>query len=284
MSIQLSPVAASRVGRCQRGLSVKSIELSPFPEQGSPLVGLDEFRSSGAPSGPNPRAGFSAVTYVLEDSSGALRSRDSLGNDIVMGPGGIVWNQAGSGLIHEERPAERQRELHGLHVFINLSSRNKLVAPRVFFLARSQMQEWHGRGGDRVRVVVGSFRGVSSPLVPAEPFHWLDVELRQQIKFDLPEGHCALVYVLSGALEVRVCDGTRNLESEQAVALYGSGGSATFVPSRPARFLILSGKQIREPMVVEGGSFMMNERSQLDAAIARYQAGAMGQLAPLPGA
>jgi hypothetical protein len=33
----------------------------------------------------------------LEDSEGKLRSRDSLGNDLVTGPGGIVWTQAGSG-------------------------------------------------------------------------------------------------------------------------------------------------------------------------------------------
>ena len=57
----------------------------------------DEFRVTGRPFPPHPHAGFSAVTYVLEDSEGKLRSRDSLGNDLVTGPGGIVWTQAGSG-------------------------------------------------------------------------------------------------------------------------------------------------------------------------------------------
>jgi redox-sensitive bicupin YhaK (pirin superfamily) len=84
----------------------------------------DEFRVTGRPFPPHPHAGFSAVTYVLEDSEGKLRSRDSLGNDLVTGPGGIVWTQAGSGLIHEELPADSNRELHAVQVFVNLSSRN----------------------------------------------------------------------------------------------------------------------------------------------------------------
>jgi hypothetical protein len=68
---------------------------------------------------------------VFEDSPGDLRSRDSLGNDVVTGPGGIVWTQAGSGLLHEETPADPDRELHGLQVFVNLSSNNKLAAPQM---------------------------------------------------------------------------------------------------------------------------------------------------------
>jgi redox-sensitive bicupin YhaK (pirin superfamily) len=55
-----------------------------------------------------------------------------------------------------------------------------------------------------VRVAVGSFQGVSSPLVPADPLDLLDVELRQGISFDLPNAHYALVYVLKGGIRVRV--------------------------------------------------------------------------------
>jgi redox-sensitive bicupin YhaK (pirin superfamily) len=50
---------------------------------------------------PHPHAGFGAVTYVLEDSPGDLRSRASSGIDIV-GPGGIVWTHAGNGVVHDE--------------------------------------------------------------------------------------------------------------------------------------------------------------------------------------
>jgi redox-sensitive bicupin YhaK (pirin superfamily) len=62
---------------------------------------------------------------VFEDSKAALRSRDSLGEDVVVGPGGIVWTEAGRGVMHEELPASDD-ELHGLQIFVNLSAKNKL--------------------------------------------------------------------------------------------------------------------------------------------------------------
>jgi len=47
-----------------------------------------------------------------------------------------------------------------------------------------------------------------------------------------------------------------------------------------AHLLVLSGAQIREPVVTEG-PFIMNQPSQVRAAVTRYRTGAMGQLAPL---
>jgi Pirin len=135
---------------------------------------------------PHPQAGFCALTYVLEDSQGAVRSRDSLGNDVIMGPGGIVWTQAGSGVIHHEFPADNDRELHGIQIFVNLSAKDKLAAPRVLRLAGNEVPEWRSDVGDRVRIVVGSFDGAWSPLIPVEPFTLLDVDLRRELSFSLP--------------------------------------------------------------------------------------------------
>jgi len=260
--------------------SVKAIDLHELGELASPVTVLDDFRVSGRPFPPHPHAGFSAVTYVFEDSPGGLRSRDSLGNDVVTGPGGIVWTQTGSGVIHEEVPADPDRELHGLQIFVNLSSKNKLVVPQMFRLEKSEVPECWSDAGDRVRVVVGSFQGVSSPLVPAEPFTFLDVDLRRAISFNLENTHNAIVYVLTGGVLVGAYGREQNMAGGHAIALYGSGGRVTFEASDPSRFLILSGAEIREPVVVQG-SFMLNEQSQIDDAVARYQAGEMGYLAPL---
>jgi redox-sensitive bicupin YhaK (pirin superfamily) len=54
-----------------------------------------------------------------------------------------------------------------------------------------------------VRVVVGSFEGLASLLVPVEPFDLLDVQLRREISFDLQDGHNAIVYVLKGEITVQ---------------------------------------------------------------------------------
>ena len=280
--MKASPIVGSRAKGLGTTFSVKSLDLHELGDRASPLVVLDNFRVLGHPFGPHPHAGFSAVTYVFEDSPGPLRSRDSLGNDIVMGPGGIVWTQAGSGMLHDELPAVPGRELHGLQVFVNLSSRSKLLSPRVLQLAGSQMPEWRGDGGDRVRVVVGSFEGLSSPLVPAEPFDWLVVALKREVSFETPRSRNALVYVLSGHVSVHYGEGSRSVAAEEALALDEEAGAITFRATQPAHFLILSGMRIDEPAFSQGSGFLMSSRAELDAAVARFLSGEMGQLAPLP--
>ena len=279
MTVQFSPAIAAK----ERGsgmFSVKAIDLESLGERASPIVVLDHFRVRGLPFAPHPHAGFSAVTCVLEDSAAALRSRDSLGNDIVVGPGGIVWTQAGSGVMHHEIPAEADRELHGLQIFVNLSARNKLLPPKMLWLASSEVPERRSEAGDRVRVLAGSFEGLASPLVPAEPLDLLDVTLRRAIGFTLPEDHNALVYVIKGRILLRADGRAQEVASEHAVALHGDGGRVTLAAREAAHVVILSGAEIREPIVVDG-PFIMNDRSQVEGAIARYRAGSMGRLEPL---
>ena len=279
MSMQVSPVISART-RGDGSFSVQTVNLDALGTRASPVVLLDDFRVRGQPFAPHPHAGFSAVTYVLEDSQGSLRSRDSLGNDNVVGPGGIVWTQAASGLMHEEVPAESGLELHGLQIFVNLSAKNKLTAPTVFRLSGNEVPEWQDDTGDRVRVVVGSYKGVKSPLVPAEPFNLLDVKLQREIEFDLANGHNLIVYVLDGGVLVGAGGRAQELSRSQAVAV-GGAGSATLRASGDSRLVLLSGAEIREPVVAHG-PFIMNDRTQVEAAGARYRSGAMGRLAPLP--
>lgn len=161
MATEFSPIITSQ-GRGGGSFSLQQLDLHQWGERASPVEVLDHFRVSGRPFPPHPHAGFSAVTYVFEDSQASLRSRDSLGNDAVVGPGGLVWTQAGSGLMHEETPAEKGRELHGLQIFVNLSSKNKLVKPQQFRIENQGVPAWRSNAGDRVRVVVGSFAELSS--------------------------------------------------------------------------------------------------------------------------
>ena len=279
MPIQFSRVIASHAQGNGRTFSVKAIPLAELGRRASPLLVLDEFRVSGRPFPLHPHAGFAAVTYVFEDSKGDLRSRDSLGNDLITGPGGIVWTQAGRGVIHEELPANPNRELHAIQLFVNLSSKNKLAPPRMFRLERSAIPEWHSDTGDRVRVVVGSFEGVSSPLAPVEPFQLLDVELRSVISFKLRAGHNALVYVVEGDVMARADGREQKVSREHALGIYGDG-EARFDAAPRAHFLILSGAEINEPVATQG-PFIMNDAAQLADAVARYNAGEMGSLAPV---
>ncbi|MBK5656643.1 hypothetical protein QU42_00745 [Bradyrhizobium sp. UASWS1016] len=279
MSVRFSPVVAARTRNHGGTFSLKAVALHDLAEVASPVTVLDDFRVRGQPFSPHPHAGFSAVTYVFDDSEGSLRSRDSLGNDVVVGPGGLVWTQAGSGVVHHEVPAD-DRELHGLQLFVNLSAKNKLVEPRMLRLQGGDVPEWHGEDGDRVRIVVGAYDGRLSPLVPVEPFTFLDVLLRKEIPFDLPSGHNALVYLVGGAIRLRAEDRDQKMAGGHAIALHGSGGRVTIEALSPSHLIILAGPDIHDPIVVDG-PFIMNEPAQIEAAFVRYRAGKMGHLAPL---
>ena len=261
-------------------MSVHVLDPRELIRQTSPFAGLFHSRMRGREFPPHPHAGFSAITYVLEDSRAALRNRDSLGNDFVTHPGGIVWTQAGSGVLHEEVPAEDDRELHGVQVFINLHALNKLAPPKVFHVDSREVPEWRDDTGDRVRVVVGSFLGISSPLVPSEPANLLDIDLRREVRVEIESGHNALVYVLEGEIAVRTDEREQRVQAYQALALHSTGGCVMLRSEQPAHVLVLSSAEIREPVIFDG-HFMMNEQAQIDAAAERYRNGLMGSLEPL---
>lgn len=281
MAVELSSAISSQQSASSGAFAVRAIDLAAFGEWASPVLVLDHFRVTGRPFPPHPHAGFSAVTYVFEDSQGGLRSRDSLGNDLVTGPGGIAWTEAGSGLLHEEVPADSGRELHAVQIFVNLSAKNKLVAPRLLRTEGAEVPEWRSIAGDRVRVVVGSFHEIRSSLTPSEPFSLLDVWLQDEISFDLAEGHNSLIYVLSGKVRARTDDGKeQEIGAEQAIALHGHGRVLLQQTIRPAHLLILLGAEIHEPLLEYGG-FILNDRSQIMATIDRYRSGRMGHLEPI---
>ena len=122
---------------------------------------------------------------------------------------------------------------------------------------------------------------MSSPLSPVEPFTLLDVQLRHQISFAPQAAHNTVVYILAGSVLVRADGNSEKVQGRQALALHSGEERITFETPHPAHFLVLSGAEIREPVVVEG-PFIMNEPAQIADAATRYRMGAMGPLAPLP--
>lgn len=96
------------------------IELDPF-------LNLDDFTMSQPTFPPHPHAGFSAITYMFEDSPGAFVNRDSLGDRSLIEPGAFHWTQAARGMMHEEVPEHPGVRCHGLQMFVNLREVDKLA-------------------------------------------------------------------------------------------------------------------------------------------------------------
>ena len=276
MSLRMSRTQTTQQQRMGRSFVVRSMEL--YDEHASPVVVFDDFRVSGRPFGPHPHAGVTALSYIFEDSVGSLRNRDSMGHHLVLGPGSICCLQSSAGAMHEEIPAKLGEELHGLQVFVNLSEKNKHNPPQSLWLDGAKVPEWSNARGDRVRVAMGAYQGVASPLQPVEPFDVLDVDLKSEIPLDLAVDHNAVVYVSSGTAAIRAGAEERTLEMGQGLVLSGSG-RASLKAVGAARLIIVSGATIPEPVVV-GGPFIMTSRAEIDDAGRRFQAGEMGHLSP----
>jgi quercetin 2,3-dioxygenase len=64
---------------------------------------------------PHPHRDMEIVTYVL---SGELEHEDSMGNRGVVGPGGVQYMSAGTGVRHSELNHSKERDLHFVQMWV----------------------------------------------------------------------------------------------------------------------------------------------------------------------
>lgn len=222
-----------------------------------PFISLDEFHMSQPTFPPHPHAGFSAVTYMFEDSPGAFINRDSLGDHSRIGPGSIHWTQAARGMMHEEVPEHPGTVCHGMQMFVNLAANQKHTPPRALHLAREHVPEFHQGPGVRVRVLAGESGGIRSPLELLTPVTLLDVHLSPGARFEhaVPAGHQSFVLVIGGA-------GATGPEASSVPLV--SGSAAVFeqkgellllrAENEPLHALVGTGRPLNEPWSPRGPS------------------------------
>ncbi|MFP1132942.1 pirin family protein [Asticcacaulis sp. W401b] len=281
MSLLFSPVADAIPAAHGDQFSAKRLDLKRLGKLAYPVMGFDHYRMRGPTFAPHPHAGFSAVSYLFEDSIGGLRNRDSLSNDLVIAPGAMVWTQAGRGVVHDELPAQNGLEVHGVQVFVNLARSNKSIAPAMFHIEAGSVPVVTDETGNVTRVLAGHFDSASSPLVPAEPFDFLDVKLKSSWTYNIPSGRNVLLYILKGKLAVKSDTGVITIREGQALAVQALDPAALALePEGPTHLLLLSGTDPDEPIAVYG-PFIMNDEQQLRAAFERYRQGDMGHLSEM---
>lgn len=97
----------------------------------------------------------------------------------------------------------------------------------------------------RVRVIAGTYRDATGPAKSFTPVTLLHVTLNANgtAKIDLPEGHNALVYAVSGDAEV----GQTRVRGRHMALLPRSGGDVELYGTEGAELLVLAGAPIGEP-------------------------------------
>ncbi len=226
----------------------------------------------------HPHRGFETVTYIID---GAFQHQDSHGGGGLITNGATQWMTAGSGILHIETPPEELvvsgGTFHGIQLWVNLPSRNKLAPPRYQNLEGDQVTLLSSPdGGALVRLIAGDVAGHRGPGSTHTPITVAHVTVSPGGRVTVPwrEDFNALAYVLAGS-------GTVGVEKRPVtvgqLAVFGSGDSITVDAGAGGSLdvLLLGGEPIREP-VAAYGPFVMNTRAELAQAFDDYQAGRLG--------
>jgi redox-sensitive bicupin YhaK (pirin superfamily) len=228
--------------------------------------------------GEHPHRGFETVTIVYQ---GEVAHRDSAGNSGVIGPGDVQWMTAASGILHDEfhSPAFSQRggDLEMVQLWVNLPAAQKMSRPRYQGIIDADIpQVTLERGAGSLRVIAGSFAGVTGPAATQSPLNVWDLRLRagHEITLSLPEGHCAALAVLHGTM---VANDSRSVADAEFVLLDRAGRDVRVAASKDTTLLVLSGELIAEP-IVGYGPFVMNSRQEIEAAMNDFRGGKFGQM------
>lgn len=242
-----------------------------------PFLMLDDF-SSGNPEDYiagfpwHPHRGIETITYLLK---GEIDHGDSMGNKGVIGPGEVQWMTAGSGIVHQEMPREsRKTGLLGFQLWANLPAAEKMMAPRYRGIEARQIPVAELPGGVQVRVICGIVDGIQGPVreIRIDP-EYLDVDVPAGAGFHhpLPPGYTVFVYVFTGK---GYFDPVKKKPAGAGSLVTFSDGDAVEMTGggEGARFLLISGKPLREP-VAWRGPIVMNTQEELRLAFAEYAEG-----------
>lgn len=113
---------------------------------------------------PHPHIGLATVTFLYE---GAIRHKDTLGNDLVIRPGSVNWMTAGRGICHSERTPDPElaagQSMHGIQTWVALPIEHAEIAPDFVHHPAETLPEFD-LGGASARVLAGTAFGHRSPV------------------------------------------------------------------------------------------------------------------------
>ena len=239
-----------------------------------PFLMLDEFGSEnkddyigGFPS--HPHRGIETVTYML---SGKFEHEDSTGAKGRMSSGDVQWMKTGSGIIHSEMPAMPEGKLHGFQLWINMPSKLKMSKPEYIYIDAKEMQS-HKDDEKKINVIAGKFGKAEGPIKGhnVEPIYFdIEIEKDKEFEFDLPSTHNSLIYLIEG--EIKIGDQNHNKVKNSTLIILTSGEKLKILGLTKARFLLISGKPIKEK-IARGGPFVMNTKAEVLQAVKDYHNG-----------
>lgn len=192
---------------------------------------------------PHPHIGLSTLTYLFD---GHIQHRDSLGSDLIIGPGAVNLMTAGSGIVHSERSDAVSRaavsRLFGIQSWLALPRPFEEQDPDFIHYADATIPEFdeHGIAG---RVVMGQWAGLTSPVAFPHPSVYVDLKLAPGGALEVPgEFTERAIFSVDQSIEL---DGISYQGSELLVL--APGYAAQLRAPQGARVLIFGGEPLDGP-------------------------------------
>ncbi|GAB5584433.1 pirin isoform X1 [Prionailurus iriomotensis] len=238
-----------------------------------PFLLFDEFKG-GRPGGfpDHPHRGFETVSYLLE--GGSMAHEDFCGHVGQMNPGDlqadalnlseegweafgipekasamVTWMTAGRGILHAEMPCSEE-PAHGLQLWVNLRSSEKMVEPQYQELKSKEIPK-PSKDGVTVAVISGEALGIKSKIYTRTPTLYLDFKLDHGAKHSqpIPKGWTSFIYTISGNVYIGPDDAQQKIEPHHTAVL-GEGDSV---------------------QVQNRGPFVMNTNEEISQAILDFR-------------
>ncbi len=238
------------------------------PAQFEPGTGIDVR--------PHPHIGLATVTYLFD---GEMDHADTLGVHKTIHPGAVNLMTAGRGIAHSERTGPKARKdghfLHGIQVWIALPTQDEEIEPDFAHHPADSLPEFE-LGGARLRLILGSAYGRTSPVKVRSPMVYIHAEAPAGSAFDLPEGAGDLAaYVVSGAIE----SGGEPVGAGY-MAVFAPGEPATLRAKEDSRIMLLGGADLG-PRAMEW-NFVSTTQDRIEQAKADWRASAAGDWKETP--
>jgi redox-sensitive bicupin YhaK (pirin superfamily) len=180
-------------------------------------------------------------------------------------------------------PQQENGRMRGFQLWINLPAREKMKPAGYRDLQSDEIPVVALPSGGSVKVIAGTVevdgKRTSGPItgVTTDPTY-LDVQLPAGARFEhsVNSEYSVFLYPYEGRVDVGPSGSARPLNSHSAGVLTSGGDRIEVTATGPegARFLVLAGRPLREP-VVQYGPFVMNTRQEIEQAVRDFQSGAL---------
>jgi redox-sensitive bicupin YhaK (pirin superfamily) len=222
---------------------------------------------------PHPHIGLATVTYLFD---GAMLHRDSLGTVQRIEPGAINWMSSGRGIVHSERKPDDLHDstypVHGLQLWVALPLAHEEDEPSFAHTPADAIPEVVLNRA-RVRVLVGSAFGVTSPVRAHAQTLYLDVMVEAGGSIELPPLVAEMaIYALQGDLVIDAAT-----LPACTMAILRAGGSTTVHAQGAARFVVVGGEPLDAPRHM-WWNFVSSRKERIIQASEDWKAMRMGRV------